>query len=139
MKNILFWIFIYIAVLACDSRNNKKHTLTTDTALSKANPSPQLLSDSSRDVKKSKDTQQIVSAIFGIWAITGDENATFVITKDKITYPDQNASYNYVFKNDSLHIKFDGYDGNYLLKSRGPDTIVLIGDEKQVYHRFKKY
>jgi len=76
--------------------------------------------------------------ILGAWAAVGDENATFVIGKGKITYPDHNASYQYVLTNDSLHIKFEGYDGNYLVKMRGSDSLVLIGDERQVFYRFKK-
>jgi hypothetical protein len=76
--------------------------------------------------------------ILGIWAFVGDENASFVIEKDKITYPDHNASYKYVIANDSIHIKFDGFDGNYLVRTKGMDPLVLTGDEQQVYYRFKK-
>jgi hypothetical protein len=64
--------------------------------------------------------------------------ATFVITKDKITYPDQNAAYKYSLVDDSMHIKFDGYDGNYLVQTKGSDTLVLVGDERQIYYRFKR-
>jgi hypothetical protein len=86
----------------------------------------------------SSNSNELRPKILGIWAFVGDENATFVIENDKITYPDHNASYKYVIANDSIHIKFDGYYGNYLVTTRGVDTLVLVGDEQQVYYRFKK-
>ena len=87
---------------------------------------------------KARINSSIKENIVDIWAYVGDENATFVITKDKITYPDQNKSYNYMLKGDSIRIKFEGYDGSYLVRTKGSDTLVLVGDEKQVYYRFKE-
>jgi len=88
--------------------------------------------------QKARTSSNIREDIVGIWAFVGDENATFVITKDKITYPDQNKSYNYMLKGDSIRIKFEGYDGSYLVGTKGSDTLVLVGDEKQVYYRSKE-
>jgi hypothetical protein len=79
-----------------------------------------------------------IPSFFPPQAAIGEENATFVIAKDKITYPDQNATYKHALVNDSMHIKFDGYEGNYLVKTKGSDTLVLMGDEQQIYYRFKK-
>ena len=78
------------------------------------------------------------SKIEGIWAYIGEENATFVIEDSTIFYPDHGATYKYFLAGDSLKIKFDDYDGNYLVKMRGPDTLVTTGDEEHVYFRFKK-
>jgi hypothetical protein len=75
--------------------------------------------------------------ILGLWAAVGDENATFEIGKDKITYPDQNAAYKYVVSGDSIHIRFDGFSGDYKVRKKGGDTLVFVGDEEQVYYRFK--
>ncbi|HXB06700.1 MAG TPA: hypothetical protein VNW04_06285 [Puia sp.] len=74
--------------------------------------------------------------ILGLWAAVGDENATFEIGKDQITYPDENASYKYVVSGDSIHIRFDGFSGDYKVRKRGADTLVFVGDEEQVYYRF---
>jgi len=88
--------------------------------------------------QKAETDNNMKDKILGTWSFVGDENATFIIAKDKITYPDKNASYKYIVKNDSILIKFDGFDGNYLVKTRGADTLILKGDEEQVYYRFKK-
>jgi hypothetical protein len=74
--------------------------------------------------------------ILGLWAAVGDENATFEIGKDQITYPDENAAYKYVVSGDSIHIRFDGFSGDYKVRKRGADTLVFVGDEEQVYYRF---
>jgi hypothetical protein len=76
--------------------------------------------------------------IMGTWAAAGEENATFVLEKNTIIYPDHNASYKYLLEKDSLKIKFDGYDGNYLIRKRGKDTLIMVGKEEQVFFRFRK-
>jgi hypothetical protein len=35
------------------------------------------------------------------------------------------------------YLKFDGYNGSYKIDLIGLDTLILVGDEKQVYVRFK--
>ncbi|MBS1664785.1 MAG: hypothetical protein JST68_27310 [Bacteroidetes bacterium] len=75
--------------------------------------------------------------MLGTWAAIGEPNATFVITKDSIFYPDHNKTYKYVLSHDSMHIQFDDYDGDYLVKMRGKDTLVLMEGEPNVYYRFK--
>ncbi|MBS1600422.1 MAG: hypothetical protein JST75_19490 [Bacteroidetes bacterium] len=76
--------------------------------------------------------------ILGTWAAEGQQNATFVIQKNKIFYPDQNASYKYDLSNDHIKIKYDGFDGEYIVIKQSADTLVFLGNEKQVYYRFKK-
>jgi hypothetical protein len=89
------------------------------------------------DIARSQASRTLEEQILGIWAVVGDENATFVISKETITYPDQNQSYRYALTNDSLYVKFDRYDDQYLVTMKGPDTLILKGDEKQVYYRFR--
>ena len=142
MKKSSFVVcFICIAMVACDSNNKGKQErgalVDTSSRPPKADTiiHARLANDS---LQKENAINNVRDRIIGIWAAVGEENATFVIAKDKITYPDQNASYKYALVSDSIHIKFDGYDGNYLVKTRGADTLVLVGDEQQVYYRFKK-
>lgn len=73
--------------------------------------------------------------ILGVWKLTGEENSSFVIEEKEIVYPDFNSNYKYEVKGDSLKIKFQGYEGAYQIEFNGPDTLILIGDEKQVYYR----
>lgn len=74
--------------------------------------------------------------ILGVWTALGEENATFVIGPDSITYPDQNRSFRYAFTGDSLHIRFDEYEGHYSVAKIGPDTLIMMGDERQVFYRY---
>lgn len=76
--------------------------------------------------------------ILGTWAAEGQQNATFIIQKNKIVYPDQNHSYKYALENNRIKIKYDGFDGNYAVIKQSADTLVFVGNEKQVYYRFKK-
>ena len=80
----------------------------------------------------------IIEKILGIWGIVGDENASFDIQKNKFFYPESSKSYKYKIVNDSLKIKYDDYEGAFLIKMKGKDTLVLIGDEEQTYYRFKR-
>ena len=73
----------------------------------------------------------------GLWGIAGDENALFVIVNDRIIYPEIEAAFRYYWKNDSMKIKHDGYEDVFSVSMRGPDTLVLTGNKKQVYIRFK--
>lgn len=140
MKKVFFTTcFLCLAFIACNSVSSQRKESISDTVKTSTGniPKPDSLTNNATQ-KEVVNNNSIRDKILGIWAFVGDENATFVIDKDKITYPDQNASYKYFLTNDSLHIKFDGYDGNYLVKARGADTLVLVGDEQQVYYRFKK-
>ena len=73
----------------------------------------------------------------GLWAVAGDEGATFVILGDKIIYPEIEAAYRYYLKNDSIKIRYNGYEDVFSVRMHGPDTLVLTGNKKQVYVRFK--
>jgi hypothetical protein len=100
--------------------------------------------------KKSKGTgaadyptpDNLKEQITGYWALAGSENATFVLEKYKIFYPDQSATYRYELLSDTLKIFYGDYVGNFRVKMRGLDTLVLKTDEKgsdedQIYFRFK--
>lgn len=132
--------FLSIAMAACNNQGNQQKGIVKNAVISRKNDSVRISSkgaESSRKEATNGKSNALRAKILGIWAFVGDENATFVIENDKITYPDHDASYKYVIENDSIHIKFDGYEGNYLVKTKGMDTLVLVGDEQQVYYRFK--
>jgi hypothetical protein len=141
-KVLLGFSFVYNILLSCNDMNGKKREVyySGDTTAGKI-----VKMDTARRIAIANDTSQKAvgkdntgNRILGIWAAVGDENASFIIEKNKITYPDQNASFKYFLLKDSIKIKFDGFDGNYLVKTRGADTLVLAGDEEQVFCRFKK-
>jgi hypothetical protein len=114
---ILAGACLAISLVACKSGTDHKKGIGGDTV------KREVTSDRARD------------RILGIWVAVGEENATFVIGKDSIEYPDQNLSYKYRLIGDSMHIHYDGYDGNYSVTMKGGDTLVLTGDERQVYYR----
>jgi len=76
--------------------------------------------------------------LLGIWAAVGEENASFVIDGKKITYPQSFKSFYYFLHKDSLTIQYDDFQETYLVRIRPTDTLILIGNEKQVFYRFKK-
>jgi hypothetical protein len=76
--------------------------------------------------------------LLGIWAAVGEENASFVIDGKKITYPDSFKSFPYFLNKDTLTIQYDDYQLKSLVRLRSPDTLIMIGDEKQLFYRFNK-
>ena len=80
----------------------------------------------------------LADKIQGIWGISGEETASFVIREDKIIYPEIDAGYRYSLKNDSIKIKYDEDERVFALHIQGPDTLILTGNEKQVYYRYKE-
>jgi len=79
---------------------------------------------------------QMQSKILGTWASIGDQRATFVIDKGKIFYPDQNQSYSYHLFKDSIRIRYKELQVNYLIRTKGPDTLILVGTDAEVFYRF---
>lgn len=53
-------------------------------------------------------------------------------------YPEFSRSYNYQIIGDSMKISYDDYEELFAFKMRGKDTLVLTGDDEQVYYRFTK-
>ncbi len=49
------------------------------------------------------------SAIYGIWRMTNDENATFEITRDSIFYFDQDQTYKYHLSGDSISVFYSDF------------------------------
>lgn len=76
--------------------------------------------------------------ILGVWALPGNENASFVINKKKIIYPDIPSEYSYFLKSDSILIDFRTYKETYLIYMKSPDTLILKNDTEHVYYRFMK-
>jgi len=76
--------------------------------------------------------------IIGTWAVDGEKKPMFVIEKNKIFYPDLKSSYKYSLSKDTIRIKYDGFDGNYLVLKPSADTMIFIGNEKQLYYRLRQ-
>jgi hypothetical protein len=91
--------------------------------------------ESSRTVLQVRNA--LSDSITGIWASVGDENASFILSRDRIYYPDKNDSFKYFLVNDSIKIEYVDFIGSYLIKVT-QDTLTLVGDESQIYYRFKK-
>jgi hypothetical protein len=136
MKNILLSLLIAAVVISCNSIDTKKHK-TADTSNKKQTTG---LKDAGTNSSKSKKAVEqkndFANQILGIWAFVGSENATFVIKKKEIYYVDEFTSYKYSIINDSLKIKYPDDLGAFKIKMKGLDTLILSGDEDQVYYRF---
>ena len=83
---------------------------------------------------KPKDLSEKIS---GAWGLVGEENATFLIEKNKIYYPETVTSYDYQLTDDYIKVNYDGYVGTYLIEMKGEDTLVLKDEEEQTYFRMK--
>jgi hypothetical protein len=73
----------------------------------------------------------------GVWAGTGDQNASFEIFEGAIYYPDGSKYYGYSVQRDSMKIKYDDYIAAFGISMKGTDTLIFDGPERQVFHRFK--
>jgi len=74
----------------------------------------------------------------GIWAAVGEGNASFVIKGSRINYPQSSRTYPFSLSRDTLIIQYDDYQGRFQVRLHTRDTLILIGDEKQFFYRFKK-
>jgi len=75
--------------------------------------------------------------LLGIWAGSGDQNASFEIRESTIFYPDGSKEYNYELKDDSIRIIYDNYKPVFKVSMKGTDTLIFEEHERQVFHRFK--
>ena len=74
----------------------------------------------------------------GIWAAVGEDNATFVIKGSKINYPQSDRTFLFSLSRDTLVIQYDDYQGRFRVRLHTKDTLILVGDEKQFFYRFKR-
>lgn len=142
MKRIIVIALIFFILQSCGEQASNTQTIkdsintrNVDTIKQNINSEQQLVSKSDTI---SPQTGLISEKILGIWGLVGDENSNFDIQKNKITYTELFKSYKYKIVNDSLKIKYDDYEGAFLITMKGKDTLILSGDEEQVYHRIKK-
>jgi len=84
------------------------------------------------------DAKSLVDKIQGIWGMPGDETASFVIREDRIIYPEIDAGYRYYLKKDSIKIKYGEGEQVFALHIEHPDTLILTGNERRVYYRYKE-
>jgi hypothetical protein len=82
------------------------------------------------------DSVPVMPVFTGVWAGVGDENAAFLITDSTIEYP-EHGSYSYRLVGDSIAIQYDGYEMRFEAKLKGADTLLMSGDTRQVFYRFK--
>ena len=140
MKILLLVISISAFVLSCNGTNRTKQRETAIDSVSTVRQASPITDTNTNIVKntiKAQPKSDLANKILGIWASVGMENASFVIEKKKISYPETFTSYKYSLFKDSLKIKYDDYTGSYLIRMKGADTLVLSGDEEQIYYRFK--
>lgn len=140
MKNILFVVSLYAFLISCNDTNSASESQIINDSVNTKRQS--VVADTSNvvikdTIKRSQPKSDLANNILGTWALVGMENASFVIEKKKITYPETFTSYKYSLVNDSIKIKYDDYTGSYLIKMNGSDTLILVGDEQQIFYRFK--
>jgi len=136
MKNIIRFCSIILILSACN--NAEDLTESKDAVINKHIDTVQEKIATVLNSQINQDTS-LANRILGIWALIGQDNASFDIQKNKIYYPEYSKSYKYQMKKNSLTIKYDDYIDSFLVETKGSDTLILIAeDEKQVYYRFKR-
>ncbi|MBS1564517.1 MAG: hypothetical protein JST39_09000 [Bacteroidetes bacterium] len=81
---------------------------------------------------------RLTTAIQGVWDISGETSAIFIIGRDKVIYPEEEVAYDYVLRQDSIHVKFADHISSFYIHMRGPDTLVLAGKSTHQYCRFRE-
>ena len=67
------------------------------------------------------------SILQGRWASLNDTSASFSINKGEIFYYEPTESYKYSLFNDTIKIRFNGYNYEARLKMKGKDTLITRG------------
>jgi hypothetical protein len=95
------------------------------------------MNDSTVAAKPDIDHPGLNEKIIGTWAFVGDENPSFIIGEKTITYPDLDKIYFYSLHVDIMYIQFDGFKRDYMVRMSSADTLMLLGDDEQIYYRFR--
>jgi hypothetical protein len=69
--------------------------------------------------------------------MVGEENASFLIQKDRVIYPEDTKKYTYEIIKDSIRFNYGGYKVTCKEELHGKDTLVLKGPDTNVFYRFK--
>ncbi|MBO9632520.1 MAG: hypothetical protein J7578_05335 [Chitinophagaceae bacterium] len=79
------------------------------------------------------------STLIGRWAMTGETNESFRLTRDSLYYPNNHDAYLYRATADSIHFYMVGSTSEYAWKMKGSDTLEMIVDTAQsfFYYRMK--
>jgi len=75
--------------------------------------------------------------LLGVWARSGEKTASFEILENSIYYTDQGRDYSYHLQFDTLKIKQQANEIAYQVTMNGTDTLILDGEKRNVYYRFK--
>lgn len=138
MKKILL-ISMCAFLLSCNDSSTGESGATKDSVIAVKSVLDTSINNVLKDsLPKQEPGNELANKILGTWALIDMENTSFVIEKKKISYPETFTSYKYSLVGDSLKIKYDGYTGSYLVRMSGADTLILTGDEEQVYYRFRQ-
>ena len=135
MRKILLLICLYAFFSSCNdipTNQNEPPVDIISTVTVKVQPivMDTNLAGAKNTIQVQQEDKDWTRKILGAWALNGSENATFVIEKKKISYPETFTSYKYSILKDSIRIIYDDYSENYLIKMYGSDTLILIGDEE---------
>lgn len=77
------------------------------------------------------------SILVGQWAMTGQTNESFRLSKDSLYYPNNNDAYLYRATADSIHFYMAGSTSEYGWKMKGSDTLEMIVDTAQSYFYYR--
>lgn len=138
LKVVFFVLSIFLSSCQDKNRENSKSPEAIH-----ATEITRFDSEGAKSVKKNgeqeSDPALIKEKIEGVWALVGMENANFIITKNKITYPEIPSSFRYSIKSDSIFIDYESYRDGFSIEFKNTDTMILRNEnDEQIYYRFKR-
>ena len=93
------------------------------------------------ELSNKKDTCNLLNKkILGIWwsTDTSAPSAAFEISKNNVFYVDQMKYCRYKIEDDSIKINYEkAWNESYLIKFIGLDTLILINNNSDTFHRGK--
>jgi hypothetical protein len=143
MRKLIF-IPVLSIVISCGGSSSNDRTATRQSVKTDSVKSLITLAKANHNTvsrqKKSvvKNGIDVLKKLIGVWALSGDKNTTFEITKSAFYYPEHSSSYKYQVVQDSIKVKYDDYEGTFAFKFNGNDILTLTGDDgENVYRRMK--
>lgn len=126
------------ALISCSSNDTTSRIVTDSNIVASTSLDTPLTRVQDTQKSTAGETTELKEAILGIWTGGADENAAFVIKKDRIEYPDVPATYKYTLSADSMKIFYEDYADVFAIEMKGADTLVMTGGgEKQMFYRMK--
>ena len=128
MKKLLVLPFLFV-VLSCNNSPKKIENQAESAVAIGAKPDAIAVKELSAKEELSGSWANVDTAI-------SNGNVIFRIDKTTFFYPEHSLSYKYkIISADSLTIAYDDFEGRFSYSFKGPDTLMLSGEDGPGYYK----